>query len=432
MKFRLLLLLPALLATALAHAQTYEPGLVVRASGDTLRGEVENGFWVESPEYIRFRPASDAPSQLFQPRQLRAVSFTRGRYFRFEALPINHAAEVQLDRLPRGYSTDVRTDSLLAEVLLEGPAELLRVVQNGITHYLIRRPNKPYLELSEQKYLRESSRGSWVVTNGNNYAAQLSLYFGDCPAAVVAAEKAPFTDAGIASVVQAYQAACAAGTSPGRSWLASAAPRRRLAFRGGLLAGGRLNRIAPLVSSNSRCSDCQVHPYAGLYAELLQPGRAFAVYGELSISTFQGIGQSYTYTSSGPNVYDEFGYQGILGTARLGLRYFFPLPHEQQLLLGLGFEMNNVLRLRQTSGSNAYLLQPTIDYYALPTLLPNLTLGWRTQRLTTSVDGQLYRDTNGLSDRLSGIFFGTNYAVRLGLSYRLGRNPDVVRATSLR
>jgi hypothetical protein len=122
----------------------------------------------------------------------------------------------------------------------------------------------------------------------------------------------------------------------------------------------------------------------------------------------------------------------LLGTARLGLRYFFPLRHEQQLLVGFGFEMNNVLNLRQTSGSNAYLLQPSIDYYALPTLLPNITFGWRAQRLTASIDGQLYRDVNALGNGFSGLFFGTNFTARAGLSYRLGRNPDALRAAAIR
>ncbi|MCI1189192.1 hypothetical protein MON38_17345 [Hymenobacter sp. DH14] len=428
MKLRLLFALPALLlASFLAHAQTFEPGLLVRSTGDTLRGEIENGFWVEPPTFIRFRPAPGSAAQLLEPRQLRTVSFTGGRYFRYAALPINHAAETQLDRLPRGYSTDMRTDSLLAEVLLEGPAELLRVVRSGVTHFLIQRTGQPYLELSERKYLRETPQGTWVVADGNNYAAQLSLYFGDCPAAATAAATAPFTAPGMAAVVQAYDKACAGSTLPGRSWLAQARPRRRLAFQGGLLAGGRYNRTELLGYyglSQSDCSDCQMHPYAGLYAELLQPSRTFAVYGELSFSPFQGQGRTYSFTNTG-SVLDEYGYRGLLGTARLGIRYFFPLRHEQQLLLGFGYELNNVLSIRQTSGANAYVLPAQNDFYASPTLLPNVALGWRAQRFTASIDAQLYHDSQRVD--FSGNFFGSNYAARVGLSYRLGRNPDAAR-----
>ncbi|WP_073110108.1 hypothetical protein [Hymenobacter daecheongensis] len=125
------------------RAQTYEPGLLVQANGDTLRGEIENSFWTEPPTFIHYRPTATSPSQLFQPRQLRALSFTGGRSFRYVIVPIDHAAETRLDRLPRGNYFEVRTDSLLAEVLLEGPAELLRVTRPGATHYLLRRPSQP-------------------------------------------------------------------------------------------------------------------------------------------------------------------------------------------------------------------------------------------------------------------------------------------------
>ena len=135
MKLRLLFALPALLlASFLSHAQAYEPGLLVRSTGDTLRGEIENSFWVEPPAFIRFRAAPGSTSQLFQPRQLRAVSFSGGRYFRYEALSIDHAAETRLDVLPRENHPDIRTDSLLAEVLLAGPATVLRVVLPSSTH----------------------------------------------------------------------------------------------------------------------------------------------------------------------------------------------------------------------------------------------------------------------------------------------------------
>lgn len=124
-------------------------------------------------------------------------------------------------------------------------------------------------------------------------------------------------------------------------------------------------------------------------------------------------------------LYDEFGYRGLLGTARLGVRYFFSLRHEQQFVLGFGYEMNNVLNIKETNGNNAYVLLARNAFYASPTLLPNLTLAWRVQRFTASVDGQLYRDSQLYG--FSSIFFGSNYAVRIGMGYRMGRNPDASR-----
>jgi hypothetical protein len=132
MRLPLLFLLSWLLLPAgSALAQSFEPGLIVRANGDTLRGEVENAFWVAPPTFIRFRPTAASPTELLQPRQLRAVSFTGGRFFRYEALPLDRTAETRLNSLPYGNRPDVQVDSVLAEVLLTGSVELRRVVQPG-------------------------------------------------------------------------------------------------------------------------------------------------------------------------------------------------------------------------------------------------------------------------------------------------------------
>ena len=399
-----------------ARAQAYEPGLLVRSNGDTLRGEIENGFWVEPPTFIRFRPTPQAASVLFQPRQLRAVRLGKARYFRYEALPLDHAAETRLDLLPGSNVANVKIDSVLAEVLVESTATLLRVVLPGATHYVVRRPGRAVLDLSERRYLSNGPTGARTVANGNNYRGQLTIYFGDCPAANTAAQKAAFTTAGLAAVVQAYNTTCGAPGPASRTYLASATPRSRVALRGGVLAGVRYNRLESHYGP-THCVDCRPHPFAGLYGELLLPGRAAALYGELSTSTFRNEGlqlASYTYV--------PFAYRAWLHTARLGLRFFFNLPHEQQLLLGLGYELNVVAsRSGIPAGSSPNVLIRQADEYGEPTLFPNLSLGWRRQRLTLSLDGQLYGTQ---TDDGGAVFFGTDYALRLGMGYRLGRNPD--------
>ncbi|MDO7884927.1 hypothetical protein [Hymenobacter cheonanensis] len=437
MRLALLFLLSWLfLGPGPALAQSFEPGLLVRASGDTLRGEVENGFWVTPPEFIRFRATAASPIELLQPRQLRAVSFTGGRYFRYEALPIDHAAETHLSDLIEGNIFSVQVDSLLAEVLLTGPIELRRVVRPGAVHYLLRRPGQPWLSLSERQYLRRSATGSLQIVDGNNYHGQLELYFGGCPAAVAAARAAPFTAPGLAAVAQAYAAGCAApGAAPVRSWLALAQPRRRAAFQAGVLGGVRYHLLeSAAYQLAGEHTDGQLHPFGGFYAELLQPSRTTAIYGELSLSGFQNKGVVRTYNSTtGEASYTTFSYQAMLGTARLGIRYLMPLAHDQQFVLGLGLERNVVWGFTSppaaTANVSAYPSQTdrSADTYADPTLLPNLTLGWRQRRLTATLDAQLYV-SSGEKSWLTGMFLGSNLAARFGLSYRLGRHPDQARA----
>ena len=433
MKLRALLALPALLlASLLSHAQTYEPGLLVRSNGDTLRGEIENAFWVEPPAFIRFRIMPGSAGQLFQPRQLRAVSFTGGRYFRYEALPIDHAAETRLDAQPRGNHPDIRTDSLLAEVLLEGPATVLRVVRPGATHYLLLRANSPILDLSGRRYLRQAPNGAWVSTEGNNYRNQLSLFFSDCPVAQQMAQKAEFTAAEIVALAQAYNATCAAEHQPGRNWLVPASARLRQALQGGLMAGARYNRTQ---SGADRfvgpCVDCQAHPFGGLYAELLQPSRTTAFFGELTVSSFRGRdAQRPTQPAQGLSQTNSFDYQALLGTARLGVRFLFERPREQQAVLSFGYELNSVIAPHVAKFNGLPGAADLSDLnFAAPTLLPSAGLGWRWKSTTLSVDIQSYR--NSTVDNLLENLVGSDFAIRMGLSYRLGDNSDATRPAAI-
>jgi hypothetical protein len=179
--------------------------------------------------------------------------------------------------------------------------------------------------------------------------------------------------------------------------------------------------------------DGQLHPFGGLYAELLQPSRITAIYGELTLTTFRNKGVfSYYDYSTGLSSYTPFSYQAVLGTARIGIRYFAPLAHDRQLVFGLGFERNIVWGMNlPASGTGAAPYPSRTDRsaltYADPVLLPNITLGWRQQRFTATLDGQLYTSSNG-GDGVSTLFFGTNVAARFGLSYRLGSHPDQARA----
>ena len=54
---------------------------------------------------------------------------------------------------------------LFAEVLVEGPASLLRVPLAGATHHFVRRESQPYLELTERRYLRP---GTATLVEANN------------------------------------------------------------------------------------------------------------------------------------------------------------------------------------------------------------------------------------------------------------------------
>ncbi|MBF9140972.1 hypothetical protein [Hymenobacter properus] len=413
-------MLPRLLLTAAlscfiwrAQAQAFEPGYIVRSTGDTLRGEVENGVWEEPPTFIRFRSTSNGLGELFKPRQLRAVALTLGRYFRYQALPIDHAAETRLDRLTQGYTPNVRVDSVLAEVLVEGAASLVRVVRIGATHYVVSRPGQPLLELSERKYLHTGRYGTLEVVNGNNYRAQLERYFGDCPAASRAAVGAEYSAPGLAAVVQAFNETCTPGGAAGRTFFPKKAPHR-LAFHIGAAAGARY-LLRPTEDGRH-----WGWPSGGLYGEMLLPNRTVSLYGDLTVGRFSGGGSVqtgtipssmvvggvvYNYTTP---VFGDYTYRAWLLTARLGARVYFPLPAGQRIFIGGGFTNDVVTGRRFTLPAGAATPNPG-DNDDVGLLLPYAGIGWRANRLSVSLDAMVY---SGLRE------------LRAGLAYRLNSNPD--------
>ncbi|MCC3152126.1 hypothetical protein [Hymenobacter sp. BT770] len=331
-------------------------------------------------------------------------------------MPLDHAAETRPDRLSRGYSANVHVDSVLAEVLVEGPASMLRVVRISATHYLVRRVGQPVLDLSERKYLHIGRYGALEVINGNNYQAQLELYFGDCPAAIRELPRAEFTSAGLAAVVQAFNATCAPTGGPARSWLTQTEPRRNRAAHLGVMASGRYLLYSP--DDGSRW----LGPTGGIYGEVLLPNRTVSLYGDLNLGRVGGRGGS-VQTGSTPGttvvggvvynysipVYSDFTYQAWLVAARVGVRRYFPLLHEQQFFLSGGFASDVIAGRRFTlpAGAMATPSSRNFDNIGLP--LPYVGVGWRSRRVAVGLDGLVL-------DRL--------YDLRLGVSYRLGSNPD--------
>lgn len=450
-------LLGAILSTGAALGQVFERGYVVTAAGDTLRGEIENRFWQAPPESVLFRPAPDVPGRTYLRRQLRAFRLEGGRYFRAEVVPLDRGARTQVNGLPQRLVVNQRSDSLLVEVLVDGAVPLLRVVIDGVTHYLVRRPGRPYLELTERKYLVFAD-GRERVVNANNYQSQLTVYFGDCPAAVAAAKTAAYTFRDLAALVQVFSVQCTVGRQPGREYLALARPHRPFAFNGGLLAGGAYNRLSlkledevgeeePLLRNLNL--DGRLHPLAGLYLDVLLPGRRWAGHGEASFSTYGRRGTRSLAGGAG-----SYTWYGTLLNTRLGARYVLQQTPGRELFVGSGLNFNistgNESQQQYGTGNSRVTTRnvrvPTRASFVGPLPLDAglyLEAGARWNRLTLSLDAGVpgvvgYTDPLAVRGALrdpampnqevreySGYSYsGLMFVFRTVLAYRLGQRPD--------
>jgi hypothetical protein len=439
-----------------AQGQVFERGFVVTTAGDTLRGEIENRFWQQPPTRVDFRPAPGAPTQVFGRAGLQAFGLDGGRYFRTEVVPLDRAARSHGTNLPQRLVISQRPDTLLAEVLVDGPGPLLRVVLDDVTHYFVGRPGKPWEELVDRKYLGSANGGQSIV-NANNYKSQLLLYFGDCPAATSAADRAPFTVAGLSDVVQAFNAQCSPARRPGTNYTARTRSHRAFALNGGLLAGVGYNRLQfgragggeeTALLSNLNL-DGRTHPLGGLYLDLLLPGRRWMAHSEALFSEYGRKGSFALAGGAG-----SYAWSGTRIDVHLGARNALLQNQQREVFVGGGFLLNFTTssHSQQQYGSGSsrltatYVLVPTQSDFIGPQpfgLGLYLETGVRYGRFTFSLDAALneganYTDPLAVKDAdhdptdptaVTTAYSGYSYSAvqltyRALVGFRLGHRPD--------
>ncbi|MCB2379012.1 hypothetical protein LGH70_15530 [Hymenobacter sp. BT635] len=460
----LLLTVSLVFLTTLSQAQAFEPGLLVTVANDTLRGEIENSHWVETPTKVRFRNAPAAAVTTYGPEQLRLFRLTGGRYFRSELLPVDRTAETRATYLTQDKAPDQRPETIFAEVLVEGPAPLLRLVTPGATHYFVRRETQGYIELTERRLVRPDAQGRRTYVDANNYRSQLAVFFSDCPAATQAVATARFTAPDLAAVVQAYNQSCSGTKQAVASYLTPTRRRRSVALDAGVLAGVQLNSYV-LHRQDERSEEgysldglnvaSRPHPIGGLYADLLFASRTTALHGDLTVNT---VGKSGSVAAQGPLPAGEYRWKGIVYTARLGVRYFVPLGQTtRRLFVGTGLALDlmqvNETSLRygdgqprtgaggvQVPGSGAFLAvnkgnNSFRGFDGVGSSLPYLEVGLRQNRFTTALDvrahyANAYQDELAVQEPTSlgstGGYYAPSYTGRFWLlnatvGYRLSK-----------
>jgi hypothetical protein len=443
---RYLLLLFCFTTTcSLVQAQRFEAGFLVKSTGDTLRGQIENNFWVEPPKEVRFRSGPNAAILGVKSEEISSFALTPGRNFRRELLPLDRYAETQVARLPMGLVFNQKQELILAEVLVTGTASLLRVALQGAVHYWIRREKQEYIELTERLYMRRVN-GRLAIADGNNYKAQLSGYFGDCPLVVQTTESTPYTEAGLVRLVQLYNQECAVSRQAGTDFTLTDTSKRRVGFNGGLLTGVRLNtfRLRSQNGNGTRYAmldglniDNRPHPLGGLYLDVLHGGRQAALHLDLSVSTYGQEGK--LSAAGGPD--GRYVWRGTLVTARIGGRHFVPIGQQSRFFYGTGILFEYLWK--QESLLEYMSLNPPYnqEYFLNAGQLSSIAyaeLGWRQDRLTIALDVCSYRKVSYYDllsvDPLSTInttYLGREYTGRpwsfsATIGFRLNNNPDAV------
>jgi hypothetical protein len=401
----LLLSIGLAVAGGQARAQVFRPGWVLLTQGDTLRGEVEDAGWEEAPTQVRFRAGVGAAISTYAVPSIQAFRLRGGRYFRYETLPLDREAQKELFYLSSGLKRNPQPETFLAEVLVDGPASLLRTAIANVQHYYVRREGRPALELAERNYILEKE-GRRVVANGNNYQSELLAYFGDCSAAVDAI--GAFQLPALMAVVQAYNRQCA---EPFRAGIEYRPVGHRLTggFALGLVAGGRYNscqlRAEPASATatlNGNNLGGSIQPLGGIFADILTPGRHFALH---LTGLLTRIGRREQLATPSQGLVARLDNQVTVLEFRLGGRYFWSSTRQgQRFLVGSGLSLpyaasgyESTLLYYDSASQQLVAGSYVPDAYPFG-LLPYLEAGVQQGRFTLAVDGRMQaRDTYGIA-----------------------------------
>jgi hypothetical protein len=420
MRKTLLCALLLLAGNQLAHGQSFEPGYLVLQRGDTLRGEVENAFWEEPAKVVRFRPSATARPVAYASQQLRSVSLASGRLLRRELLTIDLAAETRLAYLSDRIAHRPRPDSVLADVLVQGPATLLGLVLHETPHFFVQRPGQDRLELAAYNYLLVKN-GRQLIADGNNYKAQLLTYFGDCPAVTSLLPTTAFNEEGMKRLVRAYNRQCSGAVLPPETPEPAAAARPHVTVRLGVLAGVRYNSMplktadGPAGPLEGRNADGRPHALGGLYADVVAGGRRLAMHTDLQVSQV-GNAQATAVAATPTSPASSYRWRATHVVAHFGLRGFLPVGSRTQVVVGGGYEVNSFWNVTSEFNFGGTVYNFVYPFRGTP--LPYLEAGLSRNRWAALLNGRLY--DIGYFDAYTYI----PWSLSLVASYRLNRNSD--------
>ncbi len=116
-----------LLALSSRGQVNFQKGFIIRVSGDTLRGEIDNKDWVKSPDIIRFRKNKEAEIQRFSPYQCQSFGLETGLSYRSIRTTLNRTKEYY----DKPNFEIVADTTVFMEVIAKGELILYEFIEKG-------------------------------------------------------------------------------------------------------------------------------------------------------------------------------------------------------------------------------------------------------------------------------------------------------------
>jgi len=282
--FTILLLFKSITVFSQVH---FEPGYIVRETGDTVRGSIAFSRKQSNPKAIAFRENPASKVIELTPKAITGFGLTNELYI---------SAVVQIDRTPYNernllfaHAVELTTDTVFLQALTTGSKSLLKLADtNGKTHFIIQ-DGKKFTTLAYKEYLQTVNGGNKLV-KVETYKEQLRLYLQDCPNIGEQIQTTSYHDRHLADLFAGYYSCN--GAKPG---FVKKADRFRL--DAGLLLGGSGTRVMFRSQTYKELANTQYNqfnsPVIGVFLDLGLPinNRQWSLANELIYTGYSVKGQ---------------------------------------------------------------------------------------------------------------------------------------------
>jgi hypothetical protein len=273
-------ILSLLLISSAAYAQeNFQPGYIISANQDTLRGFIDYGNWSENPEQITFKNTPISETIVHGVDDIMGFFVNNETYVK---------ATVQRDMNPTridvlAYSPIPKYEKQTAflQVLYQGPKSLyfFKDIENRVNLY-VKSDIGEYVLLVKYRYKTGANQ---VVTN-TQYKEQLKAYLNDCPVIEKKIKLLTYSEISMVKLFKEYYSSCSK-----ESVVAQYVPKK-VGYEFGVVAGATLTalRFTGNIYMDGFAFNSSLRPAGGVYMNIRIPGgnRPLSIYNELMLDSY--------------------------------------------------------------------------------------------------------------------------------------------------
>lgn len=274
--------------------KNFEPGYVVIANKDTLKGSIAYLNWSKNPEKINFKTNSNGPEKVYGLADLSSFNVHGENYVKaivdIDDTPFK-TGELSNSPIPKSHA-----DTVFLRVLASGPKSLFFLRGEEAKEHFYIKTGDTYQWLTSYRYEFRNDEKSGVVVI-DTYKQQLKEYLSDCPEFAGKTSFLNYSQASIGKLFETYYQKCSSNIAN------KIYKSDRIKTEFGVIAGLSITKLtlkgptAAFIMKGSFPISSQIA--GGVFLNFILPRtqKKVSVYNELFFSSYKVTNHTEKYVS---------------------------------------------------------------------------------------------------------------------------------------